>query len=98
MGRFKVKMGSSFEVDEVELGDVNDIAKVAHAAEAVAEATTRAFVVKALVSAVLVALLGAAAIGLFSGEFGHLKSVWLGVGPMVGAVIGHYFRAGKETQ
>lgn len=96
MGRFKVRIGSSFEIDDLSIEDTDGVAPVAQAAEVVAAASTRAFVVRAVVYAVLVALLGAAAIGVYTADFGHLSAVWMATGPLIGAIVGHYFRANEE--
>jgi hypothetical protein len=54
------------------------------------EAKTKGFFLRALVSAALVSLSVTGVYGLVYRQFGPLQSVWIVVGPVMGAMINHY--------
>jgi hypothetical protein len=97
MGRFSVKIGKSFDIDEVKVDEGKEVTAIAVAAVNVADASARAFLLKAVVIAELVFLCGAAAYGIHSGSFNYLANVWMATGPLVGGVVTYYFRLNKEA-
>ncbi len=73
--RFQPAHGTEFEIDSVPT----------------IEAKTKGFIVRAVISAALVALVVTGIYGLFYQKYGPLVSTWAVVGPIVGAMITHYF-------
>jgi hypothetical protein len=73
--RFQPAPGTEFEIDSVPT----------------IEAKTKGFIVRAVISAALVALVVTGIYGLFNQKYGPLVSTWAVVGPIVGAMITHYF-------
>lgn len=55
------------------------------------EAKTRAYLVKLIVSATVVAALLAGGYGFIAGDFTPVVAVWSVAGPMVGALVTYYF-------
>lgn len=97
MGRFSVKIGQSFEIDEVNVDEGKDVALISEAAVSVADAASRGFILKAMVTAEMVFLFGAAIYGVMNGNFTYLASVWMATAPLVGGMVTYYFRLNKEA-
>lgn len=97
MGRFSVKIGKSFEIDEVEIDEAEEVALIAEAAVSVADASARGFILKAMVTAELVFLFGAGAYSLIKGDFTYLASIWMATAPIAGGTAAYYFRLNKEV-
>jgi hypothetical protein len=55
------------------------------------EATTKDFFVRTLVVAALFALALTGFFGLKTSEYGPIQTVWVVVGPIMGAMVNHYF-------
>jgi len=55
------------------------------------EAKTKGFFVRTLVMAALAAITITGTYGLFYQKYGPLQSTWVVVGPIVGAMVNHYF-------
>jgi hypothetical protein len=55
------------------------------------EAKTKGFFVRTLVLASLAAIAVTGFYGLFYQKYGPLQSTWIVVGPIVGAMVNHYF-------
>jgi len=60
------------------------------------EARTKGFFVRISVLAGLSALAITGCFGLYFGNFGPIQSVWVVVGPIVGAMINHYFGSPRK--
>ena len=83
MAKFKVTLGEDFHVDGVDIEDVGEVALLADLSERVRGARHRERLVYAGIAAGLVALAGAAVVGLIDGSFDELDAVWkIAAGPM----------------
>jgi hypothetical protein len=61
------------------------------------DAETRSQIVWFAFAVIALFLLGAAALGLYQGEFGAIQQVWSVAGPIYGGIAGYYFsRHGKK--
>jgi hypothetical protein len=82
--RYKPKVGNDFPVRQVK-----------EQTRYLTEFTRSTIAISVVVAAIL-ALLVAAAIGAYHGEFSALRTLWSVISLPLGLVIGHYFRgAGK---
>lgn len=97
MGRFSVKIGTSFEIDEVKVEEGEDVARISEAAVSVADASGRGLVLKTMVTLLMSFLYGSALYGLIIGSFDPLTNVWMASAPFVGGIVGYYFRLNKEA-
>lgn len=97
MGSYSVKIGEAFDVEDVNVDDSDGVAVIADAAVTVADASARAFLLKAAVMTELLFLCGAALHGIHSGSFNYLASVWMATAPIVGGLVAYYFRPNKEA-
>jgi hypothetical protein len=60
---------------------------------------TRSTIAISVVAAAILALLVAAAIGAYHGDFGALSTLWSAVSLPLGLIVGYYFRgAGKGDE
>jgi len=57
---------------------------------------TRTVIAIAVVGAAILALLGAAAIGAYHGDFGALGTLWSAISLPLGLVVGYYFRGAGQ--
>jgi len=78
--RFEPAPGTELEVDSVPT----------------IEAKTKGFFVRTLVLAALAAISVTGAYGLFYQKYGPLQSTWVVVGPIVGAMVNHYFGGNRR--
>jgi hypothetical protein len=60
------------------------------------EAKTKGFFVRVLVTTALVAVATTGIFGLIYNKFGPLQSTWVVVGPIVGAMVNHYFGSPRK--
>lgn len=97
MGRFSVKIGKAFDVEAVNVDESESVAVIADAAVNVADASARAFLLKATVLTELLFLCGAAVHGVYSGSYNYLASVWMASAPLLGGLVTYYFRPNKEA-
>jgi len=60
------------------------------------EAKTKGFFVRVLVFAALSAVTTTGIYGLADNKFGPLQGIWVVVGPIVGAMVNHYFGSPRK--
>jgi len=60
------------------------------------EARTKGFFVSVLVTTSLIAVATTGIFGLIYNKFGPLQSTWVVVGPIVGAMVNHYFGSPRK--
>ncbi len=60
------------------------------------EARTRGFLARYLTLAIGIAVLVTGVIGLRTGDYRALAAVWIVTGPIVGAVVNHYFGSSRK--
>jgi H+/Cl- antiporter ClcA len=80
--RYEVKVGKDLPLHNVEIEEKRRL---------ITE-LVRSTIAIAVIGASMLALLCAAAVGVYRGDFSPLLAVWSVVGPMLGLIVGHYFR------
>ena len=56
-----------------------------------ADAKTRGFLARSIALATIAAVAITGSYGLYTGKFGPVNAVWIVAGPIIGAVVNHYF-------
>jgi hypothetical protein len=95
MGRYRVVIGDEFEVDAVDVTDAEVVVEAANAAERLEDAKLRRLLAPGILAACALALLVAAAIGIFDGTFNEIGAVWDAVALPLGAILATYFAKGS---
>jgi hypothetical protein len=80
--RYQPAVGDAFEIDQVPT----------------IEAKTRGFLARLIALSAAAAIAVAAANGLMSGHYAALEVVWAIAGPLVGALMAHYFGAYRRHE
>jgi hypothetical protein len=86
--RRHVAVGQEFQAKVSLSGDLGD---AANALTRYKDALTRYTIVWAVFTVIAVFLIGAAGLGLRTGEFSAMQAVWGVVGPIYGGIAGYFF-------
>jgi len=78
---FQPAVGTEIEIDEVPT----------------IEAKTRGFLARFIAISVAIAIAVTGSYGLVTGQFAAIEVVWAIAGPLVGAVVAHYFGAHRRN-
>ncbi len=79
-GRFRPAPGKDFDLDPVPS----------------IEAQTKGFLVRSIVLSAMFALLATGVYGLYYQKFSPVAGTWAVVGPIVGAMVNHYFSGHRK--
>jgi len=89
--KYKVIVGSEFEISSTEVIGTDLVESVAKVAENEAKSRVRLLLVNIIFLFAAVSMAVATYIGLNDGTFNEVATVWSYAGPIVGLVLGYYF-------
>ena len=89
--KYKVIVGSEFEISSTEVIGTDLVESVAKVAENEAKSRVRQLLVNVIFLFAAVSMAVATFIGLNDGTFNEVATVWSYAGPIVGLVLGYYF-------
>jgi hypothetical protein len=92
MAKYKVTIGELFEVDGVEVEDVEAVERLSAVDERRRLARDQARITYGVLGAMVLAVIAAAVMGWCDGTYNELNSVWNAGGVWVGLVLGRYFK------
>lgn len=93
MAKKRVVVGEAFDSLEAEVATTSESrsAEVIHAEVDANESKTRSNLAYGAAMGGILALMVSGGMGAYDGSFNELQSVWNVFGPIIGAVVGHYF-------
>lgn len=92
MAKYRVTLGELFEVDGVDVEDVEAVERLSAIDQGRRLARTRAWLTFGVLGAMGVAVVVTGLMGWCDGSYDELNAVWNTGGIWVGAVLGHHFK------
>lgn len=94
MAKYKVTIGELFEVDGVEVEDVDAVERLSAVDERRRLARDQSRITYGVLGAMVAAVIATTIMGWYDGSYDELNSVWNAGGVWVGLVLGRYFKKG----